>query len=364
MASGHGRLPVDICIQKAIRRSVGSSKFRLKQYVNTLGVGARLKTASNQVADRASYERPAGHFRTLKTQILSVDTLALVMKYSDLDIGDASDRVLSDTLILLFGVIFRALVVSDVDEVFAHLLGATIDAADQAYLIHNGIVASHQIPGGSPQRKRVKFNDGGYKISPEIVVPDPVTQLSSLRHEAAGSGYIHKIIGCVSHFAKQEVQAFVDTAFPEGLISLPAAFITGFKSGLSTPDPQFASKAVQVPAAPVQASTGQAHRIGSMPKRSKCYPPTHSSARLPPAGSQNLLPDRSTVYLDPSMRYWSPNPPVGANTRVNTQPALRSAVDVPTVQAYVISSISSCSRNRSEISPTSTRAATLFGTRT
>ncbi|KAJ7659950.1 hypothetical protein B0H17DRAFT_1337460 [Mycena rosella] len=294
-------------IHKAIRATISSSRPSFKHHLVEKGVGQWLSSASDEVVDHIYHagelaiqmgflnhmfqtvasERTCGHFGTLKAQLLSIETYALMMVHSDVDIvGEASDAVAADAFIILAGLIFRMLEFREFQRWFAAAFGPVIAAADSAYLKYHAAQPMesglHDFPGALPKAKRAKFNDGGHKYfskarailripeppsapathsisiptpqsAPHTVIEVPLTpapgrrflsgtliisgpRFPSVTHIISGprfsSGTL--IISGISAFAKPERDAFVATALPETSLSVASTIQTGLSSGFGT----------------------------------------------------------------------------------------------------------------------------------
>ncbi|KAF7375165.1 hypothetical protein MSAN_00403100 [Mycena sanguinolenta] len=251
------QLPADsACIQSAIQKAIQLSTPALKNHLDALKVGQWMEDISDDLLERTYHagelaleqcflkhmcqfpraELPCGYFPTMKVQIFSARTLALIVSHSDLDIEVVSDRAGAELIRIIFGLLFHRVEVHRLQRSFDDLFHLIIQSTHAAFISH----VAQKALGNKLHRRRRTRADGGsehFKAARHLLKLIPPCPPASGATQAIGPVIQARSVTTVKDLATREVDEFLDIAK-----KFPAAFITGFKAGLSSPDPLKASR--------------------------------------------------------------------------------------------------------------------------
>ncbi|KAF8146966.1 hypothetical protein K438DRAFT_1780421 [Mycena galopus ATCC 62051] len=206
--------PLSKSLQLAIRKAVESSTHLLghlvdssDNFVEASDLTLELAYHTGELALRQCFVehlqgrllpgQPRGYYKTLELHILGDQTLALLVKRSDLNMSDLSDRVAAETMYIIFGSLFNRIGRRPLQDTFDCLFQPIIASANAAYVAYN----------------------------------ENLGVQSRERPAETCLGRVRKIIRDASATWEENRDAFMECAR-----EFPSAFVTGFRSAISTPD--------------------------------------------------------------------------------------------------------------------------------
>ncbi|KAF7354746.1 hypothetical protein MSAN_01388700 [Mycena sanguinolenta] len=278
------------CIQAAIQKSIQLSTPTLRHYLDTFAISQWVTDVSDDVLERVCH---AGELaldqcfldqlcrfpvaETMKVQLFSAHTLALIVTNSDLNVELISERSAAEFIRIIFGVLFNRVDRHQLQRSFDDLFNPIITSTHMAFTAYN-----KQKDVDSKTQRRRKLADGdlerfaSVRNSFRLLHSNGPPATAQLR---LGLGPIGQAVATVSEFASREVDAFMGIAR-----GCPAAFVTGFKLGLFPPVPLNVVPRASSPRSP---SPNTSHSVLATPRRpSKPY--LRASAPSPPSPQRRI----------------------------------------------------------------------------
>ncbi|KAF8146973.1 hypothetical protein K438DRAFT_1734378 [Mycena galopus ATCC 62051] len=165
--------PLSKSLQLAIRKAVESSTHLLghlvdssDNFVEASDLTLELAYHTGELALRQCFVehlqgrllpgQPRGYYKTLELHILGDQTLALLVKRSDLNMSDLSDRVAAETMYIIFGSLFNRIDRRPLQDTFDCLFQPIIASANAAYVAYNEKKANHPT-----KRRQVQAEESG-----------------------------------------------------------------------------------------------------------------------------------------------------------------------------------------------------------
>ncbi|KAF8207186.1 hypothetical protein K438DRAFT_1755877 [Mycena galopus ATCC 62051] len=314
--------PSSAWIKAAIRKTIESSMPSIRNMAGFVAIAQRAEEASDEFLDQMYhkgdlalqhclysrlYDSPrveleCGYFATLKNQLFSTATVALLVKQSDLELESISERAAVDILYIAFGLMSLHHTAQTVQRSFNSLFDALISSAEAAYTAYT----EHKRRDDANRHRRRRA-----QVDLEATSFVPVRDYLQLAEEAAEPrrGPVLQALAAVSESACQEIEDFLGYAR-----HFPAAFVTGFKSGLSS-----SSSSVSAAAVPLLAL--ETPDINDLIKDFVKAPRTPSPAPI-------RTPSRSPRHVNPKpyLRAGAPSPP-SRNHRPTPRHRARAASD-------------------------------------
>ncbi|KAJ7671357.1 hypothetical protein DFH06DRAFT_1177327 [Mycena polygramma] len=271
--SGPSKPKFDAAIREAIEKAINSSHFPLKHQLLSLGLLSCIQAATPNALERyhasgelmlqtcfvsmmfmrPSTERPLGHLGTLKSQVLSHRTIALLMRRGGLE---ATERISVDGFFIFVGALFWQFNYQVVLLWFKSTFEAIIDASDVAYLgiarlADNCDSRPIELPSSKnmTSAERYKHFSKAVELLSSTPEPQPTPSVHVeawiLRNPVAEAGLeaqpflaMRKLLETARNFIWDESVAFYNAAFPDGVLALaaevPAAFTKGWLSAVAT----------------------------------------------------------------------------------------------------------------------------------
>ncbi|KAJ6455367.1 hypothetical protein C8R45DRAFT_1187962 [Mycena sanguinolenta] len=287
------------CIQAAIQKSIQPFTPALKRHVDYLAISEWVTDVSDDVLERACHtgeltmdqcflnhlcrfpaaEVTCGYFSTMKVQLFSAHTLALIVTTSDLNFELISERNAAELIRIIFGVLFRRVDRHQLQRSFDDLFNPIIESTHIAFTAYNKQKDVH-----SKTQRRRKLAEGDL----ERFASENSFRLLHSNSSAAVQlrlGPIGQAVATVSEFASREFDALMEIAR-----GCPAAFVTGFKLGLLPPEPR---DVVAQASSYWSPSPSTSRLLLTTPRLSKHY--LRASAPSPSAAARQpceLLPNR------------------------------------------------------------------------
>ncbi|KAJ6468444.1 hypothetical protein C8R45DRAFT_1218920 [Mycena sanguinolenta] len=311
-------------IQCAIKKTLDACAPALQHHLDSLTLCHVVKNASDESIEHMSQsgevalhrcflarfyrspltERPCGSFKvttlaflakwtadnlqTIALQVLSGTTLAVLVAKSDLEAEGISERAGPEVIRIIFGVLALRIDEQQLQRSFDDLFDPVLRAAQAAY------IAYHEKKTNSAATTRPRNFIEGDLVRTErfTLVRTSFSHLQSNSPATAQQpqltlGPALQALTRVKDFASREVEEFMGIAK-----GLPVAFITGFKSGLSPPDP-------------LNANLGSRSCSRTSPKRASQVTPhrpkpySRASAPSPPSPERRMYRATRPLSIPP-----------------------------------------------------------------
>ncbi|KAJ7900898.1 hypothetical protein B0H13DRAFT_1883202 [Mycena leptocephala] len=261
-------------IEDAVQKAIGSSTTPTEHYIVKYGLRERLRNSLDTVVERylnsgeiwldvcfmhtlflaPVAKRPLRHFNAVKMAVLSRNTCTRVMEQADSEFTSPNGRAMADALQIFVGAVFRHAGFGAVLSFFRAVFLPTIATANTANTTYNS-----DSPASALEMKMTTPNykwgdvDGVKKYSAArallISYPlKPSASAQSVSMEAqvkpntqTQDGFetigLRASLVTITSIVKEEFNAFVEAAFPSGVLALLSealtAFATGFLSAFS-----------------------------------------------------------------------------------------------------------------------------------
>ncbi|KAJ7352465.1 hypothetical protein DFH08DRAFT_1078143 [Mycena albidolilacea] len=322
--------PCSVCIEKAIRKTIESSTPALRKYIQAHGITEQVLQASDEALESFYHtgelalqhcflqrlytsprvERPCGYYKTIKTGVLSVTSLALLVTNSDLHLRDLSDCIAAEVIFILFGILSRHLDGREIQHSFNALFDPIVRSADAAYVAY---IDRKSAGESTPQKPRKVEPRRFVKVRDIFQTGDSSSTVGALAPQESPAIPIFAAARALTRFSrdvKSELDVFLAMA-PADL-----AFSSVFWSGadpIHHPPTCYERAGAPSPPPPPRRRLLPRHTpvasLTSVPRRRKAYPPTYSallasaSASLSPPPSFSLGRRNRTLIINPPHQY-------------------------------------------------------------